>query len=923
MNRHAYSIVLGMFFLFSCARDATAADHFYKTTLDKLNVADLPRPSTRPVSQQHAPTIVLDGEGEIFLGVRGPFERYFASWEIDAQADGGPRPLAQTLILARLPKAGPLAGRVIWPDSDGRNIVVRRFNITIEPDPAAAREFHQRKAEYFDALLNSSIEGAAWFRHQRDTARGRIGQPAASDRVRWTGRGQTDLIAETFDIFSGGRAVSENLQLDRAFPATRPDNPTVPLADIPGVSTRAMDFAPLIKEGKPALDPLASLIPADQHAIFFPSFAALTAASDEANLNITAAAKMGGVSTIEPNVRQRYERQLGLPLTTLGRLLGPALIDGVAITGSDPYFLVGTDVAVIFQARNPAALLAAVCAQGQIQIAGRRDVRQSPGKTTTGVDYAASLSADRSVCSYTAAIGNAVIVTNSLSQLERLAATTAETSLASAPEYTFFRLRYPRTDGDETALAVLTDAAIRRWCSPRWRIADSRRTLAAALLSELQARAIDRQLAPGVLAPEFANPDAGEIRLDDNGLVTSQVYNTLLFMTPIIELEFDKVTRDESNTYTLWRNGYQRNWTNFFDPLALRLSISPEKLGADLTIMPLIEGSQYRWLIDLTAGAKLTGRAGDRHEALLQVVAALNPRSPDFKQYGNMIKTFTGNLRIDPLAWVGDSASISVDDDPFWDELVKAENKEDFMTKNAGRLPVALWVRNADSLKLAAFMAMARGFIDQSAPGLLAWETLNHNDQPYVKVSATPKARAEQRGIPDMAIFYAATPGALIVTPSEPLLKRALDRQAAPPAPGSPDRPWPGDNAALSAGRKLLDLWLTALNDQTQNELQQTAWNNIPILNEWKRLFPKQNPADIHERYWHIRLSDPLGGGYDWCDEHATMQSTAFGHPGHAKTPPAGTLASHPLLRQLQKIEAGLTFEHDGLRAKVEVQRSK
>lgn len=34
---------------------------------------------------------------------------------------------------------------------------------------------------------------------------------------------------------------------------------------------------------------------------------------------------------------------------------------------------------------------------------------------------------------------------------------------------------------------MLSDATIRRWCGPQWRIADSRRTRAAAVLADLQA----------------------------------------------------------------------------------------------------------------------------------------------------------------------------------------------------------------------------------------------------------------------------------------------------------------------------------------------------------------------------------------------------------------------------------------------------
>ena len=56
----------------------------------------------------------------------------------------------------------------------------------------------------------------------------------------------------------------------------------------------------------------------------------------------------------------------------------------------------------------------------------------------------------------------------------------------------------------------------------------------------------------------------------------------------------EKVTQAEADTYNRWRDGYQQNWSNFFDPIALRLSVKAGKTAADLTVMPLIVGSEYR-----------------------------------------------------------------------------------------------------------------------------------------------------------------------------------------------------------------------------------------------------------------------------------------------------------------------------------------
>ena len=69
--------------------------------------------------------------------------------------------------------------------------------------------------------------------------------------------------------------------------------------------------------------------------------------------------------------------------------------------------------------------------------------------------------------------------------------------------------------------------------------------------------------------------------------------------------------------------------------------------------------------------------------------------------------------------------------------------------------------------------------------------------------------------------------------------------------------------------------------------MQRLSWANIPILNEWKRLFPDRDPLDAHEQLWHVRLLDPAGGDYKWNDEWQTMESTTHGHPAQPKPGPA------------------------------------
>src|SRR5438874_10843722 len=86
-------------------------------------------------------------------------------------------------------------------------------------EKSAEAEFNALKAAHYKPLLARNIPGGAWFRHQLDTCKG--SKPALDAREpRHRERG--DSQQELFGLFSGGRAISENLQLDRNMLAQGP-----------------------------------------------------------------------------------------------------------------------------------------------------------------------------------------------------------------------------------------------------------------------------------------------------------------------------------------------------------------------------------------------------------------------------------------------------------------------------------------------------------------------------------------------------------------------------------------------------------------------------------------------------------------------------------------------------------------------------
>ena len=923
-----------------------AGDAFFDIPLGELKISsgELPKAATTTESFRFDPRgalryyrAVLDGEGEAYLNI-GAEQRL--AFQFQATDD-----LSTCHLLIRAPQGKDISGKLALPTRDSDKMTLVSFSVpAAKANDSAQERFWQEKTTFYLHLASQpTVPGTAWFRHELNAAaeqanKLRRKEGKAEPSIRVVGADPA-RITESYELFTGGRAVSESVQLDRLLrEPSQSGPPTVDISTLKGITIAEIDWKPLLKGAKPQLDPLAAVIPADQHALFFPSFAAVTKVFDEANGRDTDFLRMVTPKSEDADVAARYQRQLGLTLTSVGRAVGPAVIRSVALTGSDPYFPTGTDVAVLFETDQQAALASALQAQIQIAAAKQPDAKPQHGEVE-GIAYHGMRSPDRQLCTYVAQLRGAVVVTNSLAQLGRLAKIGKGVEpIASLDEYKFFRIRYPLGDKSETALLFLSDATIRRWCSPQWRIASARRTFTAAALADLTADNV-KTLESGridahPLHTDLALIDAGELMLTNYGASSSN-QGTLAWMTPIVEMPIEKVTQAEADAYNQWRDNYQRNWRWAFDPIALRIGINGAKLSADLTVMPLVANSEYNEFINLSRGAELKPDAGDRHAALAHVILSINTKSEPVQRWGNLATTFVRG--IEPFGWLGNWVSVYVDDDPFWKELaqVPPEKQEEFMRHAWGKLPIALEADVSNGLKLTAFLAALHGFIDQTAPGMTTWEPLTYRDQPYVRIKPTETARKQIGEDANAALYYVPAADSLTVSFNENVIKSAIDRRLTrasgatgngnrAPHAAEPPLAWLGSNFCLQVDHRMLDMLLRSRFEMiggseslSEAAMQMRSWGNIPILNQWKRLFPTEDPVKVHERLWHTTLVCPGGGKYVWNDEWKTMESTVYGHPGQPKTGPQVPAG----LNQFQTANFGLTFEDHGLRARVELNR--
>lgn len=791
-------------------------------------------------------------------------------------------------VAFRLPDDEPVDGAAYLRGNGGSALT----KVTFRFDPADAEAVDEDAFEIVrrahDArLAGSPLPGAAWFRHRAGDA-----PPAERDPTR--------ELDSTFDLFSGGRAVAENLALDRELWLAEGDGgePTA-LEDLDGVTVRAIDWSGMLEPGETEIDPLSRLIPHDQHAVFVPTLPGLFALLETLETEGTPILESYDVRSPYRHLPARYRRQMGLDVSEA--IASKLPVTGVAITGGDPFFPTGTDVAVLFASDSPDTLFQALSATLAIKARLRGATKI---ESETGVGYQ---NPGRSFSAHLAKFDGAVAVANSPLQLQRLAGVAAGTTpaLGTLEEFEFFRQRYPHGE-PESAYVFLSDPTIRRWAGPRMRIAASRRTRAIAALGELTARRLD-----GAEPGDAFVGLLGETGIDES-LVRSEIFGTLEFLTPVSELDFDTVTASEAAAYERWRTGYERGWGRAFDPIAIRLRLDDRRREMDLSVMPLTIGSDYREWIEVTGSDEPDPGATAAHPgARLFFSMAIDPEHSRLREMGAWTSEIIPGLKAEPLAWVGDSVSVFLDDEFFWKALEVGEVRE-IVETNFARLPLGVRIDSKSSVRLALFLAGLRGHIEQSAPDLLNWEQRKHGDTTYLALIPEEPGMG---GLDDLEIYYAALKGSLLMALDEEVLQRAIDRARA----GRPEGT--GTHLNLAMNRVSPAVYGGIFGEGPRDRQRLVSWSAIPILNEWRRAFGTEAAADPvawHERHFREEIHCPGGRGYRWNEGDRTMESVVFGHPGdpRGEAKPIGSIATFPRLR------AGLTFEDDGLRVRATMERA-
>ncbi len=799
--------------------------------------------------------------------------------------DAGELQQEQALVVFRGDAKLPLKGAIdLALDYTADEVKTFRFSI---PDGSAKviteDDFLKARRNWAERRSRDGVPGKPWFNHQSDH-----GEAASQPGFR-----NVD-VADTFDIFSGGRAIADNLALNRdLILAADKDGGMVRIDAIEGVTVKAIDWSDHLPKEPVIIDSLAMSIPEDQHALFAPSLHGLLKLMKRSEAELTPLVGMASSESSYRGLMTRYRQQLGLDLTDAAARLLP--VKSVAVTGGDLYFATGTDVAILMEAGNAAALLKAL-ELAVTSKAGVKPQRHRDGK----LEYLSFVVPDKGISSHLCQIGDLVLVTNSMAQVRRITevADKRAPALGKSEEFKVFRHRYPKAD--EHAFIFLSDAAIRRWAGPVTRIGASRRNRALAALNELTCRTITGNEED---LQEYA-PLLGRVVISE-GRAVSEQYGTAEFLTPISELALGEVSQTEKQAYERWREGYESGWTQVFDPIAIQLKMTGDSVDVDLTVLPLNVNSDIREVMDLAGKAKLSPRARIRPEhSILHLACAIDSKSEFFQQFDQQLVQMMPELKIKPLSWVGESVSIDLIDSLFWEGL-----GESGLFEQAGNLPLVARVEVKSKIKLGLFLTAMRTLMQTSAPDTFEWINRKYGDRSYVVIAE----QAEDDFGESVEICYAIVGKALLITLSERNLKKAMDLEQMELTDEQIETLPKADSLMIDVDPAMFDVIdRIDMGSSAASRMAQLSWNAIHILNEWRRLYPDRDPAVVHQSLFGVSINCPGGKGYRWNAEHLTMESVVFGHRGAPREP-----EKKQGLLKYDRMHSGMDFIEDGLRLRM------
>jgi hypothetical protein len=461
---------------------------------------------------------------------------------------------------------------------------------------------------------------------------------------------------DLFNMFSGALAIQESLQLDTMRDGVAAPSPTAPvpakgaaladpkaapakqapkskdavaIASLTGPTIKSHPWQKMLAGRKPILSPLARCVPED---FYYVEFRSLNKMLDALELGTDWTSHLSSQATQDAQtelVGERLKQQLAVQTKPLLRPFYNLVVEEAAVTGSDLYFREGSDVTLLFRFKQPAVFRARMNRFLDSAQNSRPEAKRAEG-TVLGIPYVHVGTPDRAIHVFSAyPQENLHVRSNSLAGLTRvLEAVQGKTAdgkqvrrLGDTDELAYVRTLMERGAAEEDGFIYLSDPFIRRLVGPQVKLTEARRMVCynhlrmisnAALLYRSEhgkaptsfAELRQAGCAPGEFGQgELRCPDGGTYTLAKDGMTAQCSHHGHCdCLVPCLEIPLAKVTADEAEQYRAFLEAYNQYWRTFFDPIAMRLQVTPKRLRLETIILPLIDNSIYASLAQALGG---------------------------------------------------------------------------------------------------------------------------------------------------------------------------------------------------------------------------------------------------------------------------------------------------------------------------------
>src|SRR5918993_1892779 len=413
-------------------------------------------------------------------------------------------------------------------------------------------------------------------------------------------------------------------------PARQMPSAAVPVSSLRGPTVKSHPWERMLAGRKPEVSPLSLNVPEDFYFAEFRTLTKLAEALDAGDLWGTHLFNQAYSEARTADTGERLKRQLAIATDQRSRPFYDLVVGEVGVAGSDPFAREGSDVTLLFRVKQQLIFKSRMDKFLDDAQAAHPGSKRETGQHL-GVEYVHLTSPERELHVFAAdPLPDLHVRSNSLAAFKRVVeavkgkteAGRAVRRLGDTAEFAYIRTLLPRGHADEDGLIYLSDPFIRRLVGPELKLTERPRVLCsnhlrmighAALLFRTERGRWPENLeemsraetAPGRFGEGvLACPDGGQYALSADataGVCTRHGHAHRL--TPNIEIPVAQVTAAEAARYNDFVQSYNQYWRTFFDPIALRLKITPEQYKVETIILPLIDNSIYTGLASALAGS--------------------------------------------------------------------------------------------------------------------------------------------------------------------------------------------------------------------------------------------------------------------------------------------------------------------------------